>query len=375
MTKTTPDATALHTKYRPKTLDDVIGHEDVVRRLSSMVESGKWPSVVAFFGPVSSGKTTLARALATTSFGKSCVGHPDFAEVSLADERSIEAVRNLIGVSKLMPSQRGRRFLFLDEAQGVLSNAPAAAALLQALEQPPRTTTWILGSMSPDTFLTNQNGKAMVSRATQFHLKAPSPESLMKQALRITKGEQAPYLSKEFRAALCANCNGEMRTLANLMQSAIWHYEGLPEADRPATLTAADVGEVLQGGSSPDEDIAVRFMSAVYERQYSKAHREILDVQDGFGFIMKCLWLNWYVLNDIILKGQRHPKVWSTPGGRSLRKAFDTCGFEGAAQLRVLASVQADLTQLKAQAQAFAVPEAMALQRFAWDTIQSLKKV
>lgn len=372
---TSKDQTALHIKYRPKTLDDVIGHEDVVRRLSTMVEGGKWPSALAFFGPVSSGKTTLARALATTAYGKSCVGHPDYMEVSLADERSIEAVRNFVSISKLMPSQGVRRFIFLDEAQGVLGNAPAAAALLLALEQPPRSTTWILGSMSPDNFMSNQNGKALVSRVLQFNLKSHPKSDLLKQSLRIAKGERAPYLSKDFREALAENCNGEMRTLAHLMQSAIAHYEGLPEADRPASLTAADVGDVLQGGVSSDEEAAVKFLAAVYERQYSKAHMQILEVQDGFGFIMKCLNLNWFVLNDVILKGQRHPKVWSTVSGRSLRKAFDSCGFEGPAATRVLAAVQAELTTLKAQAQAFAVPESMALQRFAWETINALKKV
>ena len=53
------------TKYRPRTYDDVAGHEDVVAILVQCVESGKgFEQSYAFGGKHGGGKTTIARILA-----------------------------------------------------------------------------------------------------------------------------------------------------------------------------------------------------------------------------------------------------------------------------------------------------------------------
>lgn len=374
-TSTANEETALHNKYRPKTLEDVIGHEAVVQKLQGVVESGKWPSAIAFFGPTSAGKTTIGRALAASLYGRPAKGHPDYLETCMTDARSIEDVRQLIQVSKMRPSQGQRRFLLLDEAQGVLGNAPAAGALLAALESPPKSTTWILCSMSPETFMANKNGKAIANRCIQYHLQAPTEALLMKQSFRIAKGEGVNYLSKEFRKLLAERCNKEMRTQANMIQDCIMYYEGLPKKDRPETLTEEQLNEVLSGSMSEDDTTAVRFLTAVYARKYSAAHKEILNITDGFGFIQKLLYLNWFVLSDAVLKGARHPAVWGNQNGFTLRSQMTevTSSLTDVDRVQLLGQVQAGLAVLKSKAQAFAMPEAMAIQQFAWDTIQQLK--
>ena len=60
----------LHSKYRPRTLDEVIGHEAAVTRLRGQIKSGKLRSAYLFTGPSSVGKTTLARCLAAEINGK-----------------------------------------------------------------------------------------------------------------------------------------------------------------------------------------------------------------------------------------------------------------------------------------------------------------
>lgn len=121
--------TALHLKYRPETLDDIIGHEAAVAKLKGMIASKKFPSALAFFGPTSAGKTTLARAFATTTLGKQAEGSQDFMELNATDNKTIDDIRQLIGISRLRPVSGIRRFLLVDEAQGILSNAQAAACI------------------------------------------------------------------------------------------------------------------------------------------------------------------------------------------------------------------------------------------------------
>ena len=106
--------TALDKKYRPGTLDEVIGQDAIVTQLKGIVKSGKWPSAIAFFGPTSAGKTTLARALAASAFGIERVpkSHSDYAEHNAADAKTKEDVNGLIALGAIRPQQakRGKRF-------------------------------------------------------------------------------------------------------------------------------------------------------------------------------------------------------------------------------------------------------------------------
>ncbi|XP_019260929.1 PREDICTED: LOW QUALITY PROTEIN: replication factor C subunit 3-like [Nicotiana attenuata] len=57
-------------KYRPKTLDKVIVHDDVAQNLQKLVSAGDCPHLL-FYGPSGSGKKTLIMALLRQIFGPS----------------------------------------------------------------------------------------------------------------------------------------------------------------------------------------------------------------------------------------------------------------------------------------------------------------
>jgi len=368
--------TPLHTKYRPATLDEVIGHEKAVTTLRGYVKTGKYPSAIALFGPTSVGKTTLARAFAATVLGASTKGNPDYTEVNGSSERSIDDIRQLIQESRLRPTSGVRRIICVDEAQGLLSNAAAAAAFLKPLENPVPTTTWILGSMDPEKFSSSSNGRAMLTRCVQFHLKPHTRDDLMKQLMRIRKGEGMKFVSREVADTVVDGCGGQMRTLANMLESLSGYHGGLDDA--PATLSPDDVQSVLNTSSAQDEDTAVRILVAVYAGALAGAQKEILNVSDGFGTINRLMNMNWVVWNNTVLKGARHPAVWMTKPAQALSSLLDDFaakqGIERADQLERMARVHTSLTELKARAQTFAVPELMAISAWAVATIQSLKR-
>lgn len=370
--------TALHTKYRPKNLDEVVGHTKAVQTLKGIVSSGKWPSAIAFFGPTSAGKTTLAHALVSSTYGAPAKGHPDFTEVNASEAKTIDDVRAMIQVSSLRPSRGKRRFILIDEAQGLLSNPQAAAALLKPLESPPKTTTWIIGSMDPAKFETTANGKAIVNRCTQFILKKPSAEDLDLQAKRIILGEEISFISKAARALMVEACNQEMRTLAQIIQAAQAYHEGLGK-DAPDKLSAEDISEVLMTSESDDVVAGVQFLTCVYAQKFASAQKYLLEIQDGFGTINKLLNMNWFVLNDAILKGQKHRSVWGSPAAFKLKENLDnietTKDLPAAGRIHRLGLVQTELAKLKGLAQTFSVSEPMALSQFAFTTIQLLKAI
>jgi DNA polymerase-3 subunit gamma/tau len=248
---------SFHRTYRPPTLDQIVGHKAVVTRLQGIIKSERYPSAMLFIGPSSAGKTTLARAFATdvNQLSGDIERSTDYKEVNAGADRSIEDIRNLVQNSKFMPSKK-KRIIVIDEAQQLVSNAPAAAALLKPLEEPSKNTIWILCSMDADKFR-NGNGKAIANRCTQFILEPHTEADLLKQALRIAKAEKMTYVMDEERTilkAIVANSNGEMRTLANQMEAAQQYYEGL--SDRPKRLTVDMINNVLAAGSTEDEQTA-----------------------------------------------------------------------------------------------------------------------
>lgn len=342
--------TAYHLKYRPKTLNRVLGHENVVTQLKGIVESGKVPSAILFTGPSSAGKTTLARAFAASLNDVDTIeGHLDYVEINASDNRSIDDMRAIIQTSTLRPMSLKKRVILVDEAQGILGLQASVSALLKPLEQPPKSTLWILSSMEADKFASTQGGRALANRCVQFNLDYPTEEALRKQAIRIIKGEELTFISKEVLAEVVQNCNREMRTLANILEKLSMYYAGLDK--KPKRLSVDDVEGVIESASSNDDKVAVRFLLALYSRKLIPALKEVAQITDVFRFINTCVQFNKNVLIDYVLKGGRHPKVWFNQHSRALKDQVQELRKDrkDGDLLGVIAAVQDELLVVKQQ--------------------------
>ncbi|TMA00638.1 MAG: AAA family ATPase, partial [Methanobacteriota archaeon] len=94
-------------KYRPKSLDEVVGQEEIVERLKA-------------------GKTTCAIALARDMFGEDW--RQNYFELNSSDERGIETVRTKVKeIARLAPfGGTNFKIIFLDEADNLTADAQAA---------------------------------------------------------------------------------------------------------------------------------------------------------------------------------------------------------------------------------------------------------
>ncbi|NNL98898.1 MAG: AAA family ATPase, partial [Acidimicrobiia bacterium] len=103
-------AQPLAARMRPRTLDEVVGQEALVApgaAFRTVVESGRPPSMI-LWGPPGTGKTTLARLIATTTEG--------FFEQLSAVSAGIKDVREVLARAReRLGEGLGRTVLFLDE--------------------------------------------------------------------------------------------------------------------------------------------------------------------------------------------------------------------------------------------------------------------
>lgn len=75
-------------RYRPRTLDEVVGNPETVRRLRAIAETGNLPNLI-LSGPPGSGKTTSVHALARQLLGAAHVKDA-VLELNASDARGID---------------------------------------------------------------------------------------------------------------------------------------------------------------------------------------------------------------------------------------------------------------------------------------------
>lgn len=330
------------TKYRPRNLERIIGHEQAVTRLQGMIKSGKVPHALAFFGPSSVGKTTLARAFAASVNGvkNATVLGPDYKELNAADQRTMEDMRELIRISRFKAANKFR-VIVVDEAQQLLGNNAAAQILLKPLEEPSPHMIWILCSMDPSKFSTTA-GKAIANRCNQFLLEPPNDANMTKQAKRIIKAEEMTYMTDELTQQVVEVSSAEMRTMANLLEAVSQYADGMEK--KPKKLSEEVIAKVLSSAATSDDELAKAILMGVYTGEFDKVLSVLLDVKDAFGMVQKLIWANSYLLFRQALRGKNHPELkhWAP-----LNKALAAATKDKKVGLGKLVVVNSHLVQLK----------------------------
>lgn len=219
-------------KYRPQTLDELIGQEGVKETLLAAFTNHKLAHAYLLVGPRGTGKTSTARILAKmVNCQKSEVGsrqsagmpcnqcdaclsitdgsNLDLIEIDAASNRGIEDIRALRERIKLVPTAAKRKVYIIDEVH--MLTTEAFNALLKTLEEPPAHALFILATTDvlkvPQTIL---------SRVVRVDFKLATANQLNQALKKIIRAENI-QIEEEALTLLINRSEGSFRDAVKLL--------------------------------------------------------------------------------------------------------------------------------------------------------------
>ncbi|CAO1602207.1 MAG: hypothetical protein LQ349_006209 [Xanthoria aureola] len=208
-------------KYRPGTLDDVSGHQDILATINKFVDSNRLPHLL-LYGPPGTGKTSTILALARRIYGAKNIRQM-VLELNASDDRGIDVVREQIKTfastkqiftaasTTDTSSISSFKLIILDEADAMTSTAQMA--LRRIMEKYTANTRFCIIAN-----YTHKLSPALLSRCTRFRfspLKEPDIRSLVDHVIE----NENIKIQEEATISLVRLSKGDMRRALNVLQA------------------------------------------------------------------------------------------------------------------------------------------------------------
>ena len=271
-------------KYRPQTLDSVIGNPTAVNSLRAWARSWEHgipeTRVAVLRGPPGVGKTTSVEALAR-EMGWSII------EMNASDQRTGKALEDVALRGSMFEtfaddgsftrsSDGGRKLIVLDEADNFYGNHDKGAM--------PVVNALIKGTCQPVVLIVNdfyelsRKSSAVNDSTLQITFKKPQASTVAKALYRIAEAEGVE-VDPEAMELIAQNANGDMR-------AAVRNLESLALGQESVTLEMAE-------GLSPRDtrsDIYDLMKAVFLGGDPAEARRRAMDVDEDPGMVL--MWID-----------------------------------------------------------------------------------
>ncbi|MFO0373155.1 MAG: DNA polymerase III subunit gamma/tau [Brevundimonas sp.] len=218
-------------KYRPRTFEDLIGQEAMVRTLTNAFATGRIAHAFMLTGVRGVGKTTTARLLARAlnnetdaidrpSLALSPEGrhdaaimagqHMDVMEMDAASHTGVGDIREILDSVRYAPVEARYKVYVLDEVH--MLSTQAFNALLKTLEEPPAHVKFVLCTTEPEKLPIT-----ILSRCQRFDFTTVETAAIARRLAQIVEAEGAD-VSAEALHLIARRAAGSMRDSQSLLE-------------------------------------------------------------------------------------------------------------------------------------------------------------
>ncbi len=309
----------LYRKYRPQTLDTLVGQEHIKRTLTSAIELGKISHAFLFTGPRGTGKTSTARILAKSLNCKNGPTlHPcgecesckditnsipiDVIEIDAASNRKVEDTQNILEKIQYVPVLGKYKIYIIDEVHMLTNHA--FNALLKTLEEPPENVIFILATTEVHKVL-----DTIKSRCQRFDFRRITTDDIVKH-LRYISDQEKIKITDDALLSIAKNSAGGMRDSISLLDQ-------LSLLGVSKEITSDDVNSVLGRISF---DVLKNLSDKIIDSSPNDALEILNEIYNSGNEPLQILTnLSEYFKNLLIVKNCKNDLVTELTGLNSLQ--------------------------------------------------------
>jgi DNA polymerase III delta prime subunit len=253
--------TLLTEKYRPQSLSDFIGSEEIKQRIQSQLDSNNIQNYI-FYGPAGTGKTTLAKIIANTA---NC----EYILINASDERGIDTVREKIVGFASTRSFAPLKLIILEEYDSV-GEIPQKA-MRHIIEEYSSNTRFIFTCNYLEKII-----DPIQSRCQVINIVPPSKKDIAVHLDTICEEEIIKITGQQI-TEIVHKCYPDIRKMLNIIQAG--NYNGTFNLDNGLIIMADYIDQIIDElkQSKPNFNTIRQIITDSEDTTYTSLYKTLFD--------------------------------------------------------------------------------------------------